>query len=191
MSLRALLAGLIVVSTIGFVVGTSIERHNSGHESAAHVRAETKAAAHNETGGETPAEHAAENGGEAAPAPSESGGESAATHAAEGSTTPVEQHKELRPLGIDIEAIPFIALAALGSLALAAGAWWRPRWIALLAVVVVAMIVFAALDVREAFHQSDEAKTGLEILAGAIAVLHLAAAAVAARMAHTARAATG
>jgi len=57
--------------------------------------------------------------------------------------------------------------------------------------VVVAMVVFAALDVRESFHQSDEAKTGLEILAGAIAVLHLAAAAVAARMAHTARVATG
>lgn len=191
MSLRPLLVGLIVVSTVGFVVGTSIERHDSGQESAAHVRAESKAAAHKESGGETAAQHAAENGGEATTAPSESGGESAAIDAAEGSsTTPVEQHKELRPLGVDIEAIPFIVLAALGSLALAAGAWLRPRWIALLAVLVVAMVVFAALDVREVFHQSDEAKTGLEVLAGAIAALHLAAAAVAGRMAQTARAAT-
>jgi hypothetical protein len=190
MSLRALLVGLIVVSTIGFVVGTSIERHNSGQESAAHVRAESKASAPKESGGESAAQHAAENGGKATTAPSESGGESAATHAAEGSTTKVEQHKELRPLGIDIEAIPFIVLAALGSLALAAGAWLRPRWIALLAAAVVAMVVFAALDVREVFHQSDEAKTGLEILAGAIAALHLAAAAVAARMAQTARTVT-
>jgi hypothetical protein len=186
MSPRALLVALIVVSTVGFVIGTSIERHNSGHESAAHVRAETEAATHNETGGET----AAENGGEATPKPSESGGESAATHASEGSTTSVEQHNELRPLGIDIEAIPFIVLAVLASLALATGAWLRPRWVALLAVLVVAMVVFAALDVREVFHQSDEAKAGLEILAGVIAVLHLAAAAVAARMAQTARAAT-
>jgi hypothetical protein len=188
MSLRALLVGLIVVSTIGFIVGTSIERHNSGSESAAQVRAETKAAAHNEAGGETAAEHAGESGG-ATSEPSDSGGESAATHAAEGSTTAVE-HKELRPLGIDIEAIPFIVLATLASLALAAGAWLRPRWVALLAGVVVAMVAFAALDVREVFHQSDEAKSGLEILAGAIAVLQLAAAAVAARMAQTARAAS-
>jgi hypothetical protein len=190
MSSRALLVALIVVSTIGFVVGTSIERHNSGHESAAHVRAETKAPAQHEAGGEAAAEHAAKSGGEAAPAPSESGGESAATRAAEGSTSPVEEHKELRPLGIDIEAVPFIVLAALASLALAAGAWLRPRWVALLVVLVVAMVVFAALDVREVFHQSDEAKTGLEILAAAIAVLHLAAAVVATRMVQTARAAT-
>jgi uncharacterized SAM-binding protein YcdF (DUF218 family) len=191
MSVRALLVALIVVSTIGFVVGTSIERHNSGHESAAHVRAEAKAGPHEETGGETAAQHAAESGGEATTAPGESGGESAATHAAEGSTSQVEQHKELRPLGVDIEAIPFIVLAALGSLALAAGAWGRPRWFALLAVLAAAMVAFAALDVREVFHQSDEARTGLEILAGAIAVLHLAAAAVAVRMAQMARAAAG
>jgi hypothetical protein len=185
MSPRALLVALIVVSTIGFVIGTSIERHNSGHESAAHVRAETHAGAHNKAGGDTAPEHAAESGGEATPEPSESGGESAERHAGEASTTSLEQHEELRPLGIDIEAIPFIVLAALGSLALAAGAWLRPRWMTLLAALVVAMIVFAALDVREVFHQSDEAKTGLEILAGAIAVLHLAAAAVAARVAQT------
>jgi NO-binding membrane sensor protein with MHYT domain len=71
---------------------------------------------------------------------------------------------------------------------LAAGAWWRPRWFALLAVLAATMVAFAALDVREVFHQSDEARTGLEILASAIALLHLAAAAVAVRMAQLARA---
>jgi hypothetical protein len=34
---------------------------------------------------------------------------------------------ELRPLGIDIEAVPFVALAAVASVGLAVEAWLRPR----------------------------------------------------------------
>lgn len=41
------------------------------------------------------------------------------------------------------------------------------------------MAVFAALDVREVIHQLDEDNGGLALLAGAVAGLHLAAAAVA------------
>jgi hypothetical protein len=190
--MRAWLVGLIVLATIGFVIGTSIERHNSSHESAAQLRAEgaaSKSAAPRE-GGESPATHAAERGNkkstEGAAAPKE-GGESAATHATETrSALKTESHKELRPLGVNIEAVPFIVLAALASLALAALGWARPRWLLGLAMVATAMIVFGALDVREAFHQSDENQTGLVILAAVIAALHVGAAGTAAAMARRA-----
>jgi len=49
------------------------------------------------------------------------------------------------------------------------------------------MVMFGALDIREVFHQHDEAKTGLAVLAGIVAALHLAAAGVGGRMARTAR----
>ena len=165
MTLRAWLVGLIVVATAGFVIGTTVERHNAHHESAVQVRSESDGAHAAETGGETPATHAAEEGGE-----------SPSAHAA-------EQHKELRPLGVDIEAVPFVVLAALVSLALAGVGWARPHWRVGLVVIAVVMLVFGALDVREAFHQSDENQTGLVILAIAIAALHFAAAAVASAMA--------
>jgi hypothetical protein len=94
-----------------------------------------------------------------------------------------EQHnEELKPLGIDIEAAPFVALAAAVSLALALGAWLRPGWVPLLVAIAAAMLVFGALDVREVFHQSEESRTGLVILAAVIAGLHFGAAAVAGMM---------
>jgi hypothetical protein len=148
---RSWLVGLIVLATVGFVIGTSIERHNSRHESTAQLRSES--------GGESPAEHAAET------------------------TGATEVHKELRLLGIDIEAIPFIVLAALASLALAAVGWMRPRWLLGLVAIAIAMAVFGVLDVREAFHQSDENKAGLVILAAVIAALHFAAAGASSAMA--------
>jgi hypothetical protein len=43
-------------------------------------------------------------------------------------------------------------------------------------------VAFAALDVREVFHQADEDDGGLALLAGVVAALHLAAAALALRM---------
>jgi hypothetical protein len=98
-----------------------------------------------------------------------------------------ETHDELRPLGIDIEAAPFVALAAIASLALATAAWLRPRTTELLALVAAAMVVFAAAGVHEVFHQADEARTGLAVLVACIAALHLAAAALAATMIRDAR----
>jgi hypothetical protein len=84
-----------------------------------------------------------------------------------------------RPLGVDVEAWPFVAVAAVASLALAAAAFARPRAVGLLALVGAAMLAFAALDVREVVHQLYEDARGLALLAGAVAALHLAAAAVA------------
>lgn len=223
--MRATLVGLIVVATVGFVIGTSIERHNAKHESAAQLKAEAAASATGtemsaatttESSGESVATRAAEGGGESGATPTttatESGGESPATRAAEGGgesgTTPApttttesagespaartaesgaahttDRHQELRPFGVNVEAVPFVALAVLASLGLAALGWTRPRWLPGLTVIAVSMVVFGVLDVREAFHQSDENQTGLVILAAGIAVLHFSAGGCAAVMA--------
>jgi len=88
-----------------------------------------------------------------------------------------ESHEKLA--GIDIEATPFVALATAASLLIAAAVSLRPRLATVLAVAAVAMLAFAAFDVRELFHQIDEQRAGLAVLAAAIAVLHLAASATA------------
>jgi hypothetical protein len=118
----------------------------------------------------------------------EGSAEGEAAHAESG-TEPkgTASSEELKPLGIDVEAPPFVALAAGVSLLLAIGAWLRPRWLALLLGIVAAMVVFAALDVREIFHQSDESRTGLAVLAALVAALRLGAAAVAALLSRQAR----
>ena len=85
---------------------------------------------------------------------------------------------------MNVEAWPFVAAAVLASLALAAGAWLRPQLTPLLTLVAVAMLAF---DVREVFHQGDINESGLAVLAGAVAALHLPAAAVAAAMASRSR----
>ena len=176
MSLRAAIVGLIVLSTIGFVVGTTIERNteDSHAESPAAAQSEsTSGESSTEGGGESEAEHAAE-----------SAKQGEATHGDEGAKAGGEEtHGEFQPFGTNIEAVPFIVLAALASLALAAAVWTRPRSLLVLGVVAAAMLVFAALDVREVFHQIDESRTGLAVLAGVVAALHLAAAAATALLA--------
>ncbi len=102
--------------------------------------------------------------------------------AAESRPAGAERHAELRPLGVDVEAWPFVALAAGVSLALAAAAEARPRLAVVLGLVTAAMLVFTALDVREVVHQADVGESGLAVLAAAVAALHLAAAGVAASM---------
>ena len=167
MPARATLTMLIVLGTIGFVIGTTLERRSGEnmHESAAQLRSEGRTTAEQRAGGgETSAEHAGEGGAVATPA-----------------ATTQATHAELRPLGVNVEAVPFVILAAAGSLGLALAAWRRPDAILLLVTIAAAMLVFAVLDAREVVHQADESRTGLATLAGAIAALHLAAALVAAR----------
>jgi hypothetical protein len=102
-----------------------------------------------------------------------------------------ENDEELRPLGIDVEAWPFVTLAAVASLALAAAAWLRPQASAVLLTVAAAMLGFAVLDVREVLHQVDENRDGLATLAAAVGALHTAAGAVAIALAFRARRAPG
>lgn len=84
-------------------------------------------------------------------------------------------------LGVDPESTPLVVAAALVSLAFAAGVWLRPDLGPLLLVVGVAMLVFAALDLREVVHQIDEGRGGLAVLAGVVASLHASAAPLARR----------
>jgi Flp pilus assembly protein TadB len=171
MGSRGLLVALIVAATAAFVVGTAIERNGNGE--SAHNEATTTAAPVAKAAG-------------ASETQSEAGGESPAAHADETAKAPTGRepsHAELRPLGIDIEAWPFVALAALASLTLALTAWLHPQLVPLLALVAVTMLAFAALDVREVVHQFDINKDGLAILAAVIAGLHGGAALVAATLA--------
>jgi hypothetical protein len=171
MAPRTLLVGLIVLATAAFVVGTVIERNSTGESGH-----------HDETA--LPTAPTGESGASAEAGNAETGGESAATHAKENTATSTatteEPHAELRPLGIDLEAWPFVTLAAVTSLTLAVAAWLRPRAVALLTLVAVAMLAFAALDIREVVHQLDINNSALAAMAGAIAALHLAAVATAA-----------
>ena len=92
MSLRVLLVALVISATAAFVVGVSIER---GNEPTQHAASEAAASSdeHQEAGGE--------------------GEQDAEGESAEGTTNTEEPHAELRPLGVDVEAWPFVAVAAL------------------------------------------------------------------------------
>jgi hypothetical protein len=123
------------------------------------------------------------NSGESRPAQSSEAAEGHREGRAERQAEAPGHPSDLRPLGVDVEAAPFVALAAIASLGLALAAWLRPRAVMALALVAAAMLAFAVLDVREVVHQVDESRGGLAVLAGAVAALHAAAGAVAGRMA--------
>jgi hypothetical protein len=160
-ALRASLVTLLVASTVLFAAGVIIERSQS------EGRAEPAAA------------HAGESG--------ESSAESEGAEADEDSVPSGEAHANAERetvLSLDIESTPLIVLAVLAGLALAVLAATAPgrRPVVLLTIAAIA-IVWAALDVREVAHQIDESRTGLAILAIAVAILHLAAGGVAVRLA--------
>jgi hypothetical protein len=119
------------------------------------------------------AEQHAEKGGTAA-------GQEAG-HSESGESANHSEGNSEEVFGVDAEATPFVVLAVLASLALALAAWARPSSTPILVVVALAMLAFAVFDVREVFHQADESKTGLAVLAGIVAALHLAAAFLALR----------
>jgi hypothetical protein len=165
MPLRTALLILIAVATVAFAIGVSLENSDSSTgESSAE-------AAHVEGGSEATEAAGAEG--------TESGGEGTHSESSENETV----------LGIDVEATPFVVLAVVFSLALAAAIYLRPESVELLLFVALVMAAFAALDVREIFHQADESNDGLAFLAGAIAALHAAAAVLAVRLATATRSA--
>lgn len=166
MSPRIFLVALLVASTAAFVVGVSVERSDGD------THGETAATAESREAAESGEEHAGEAGEGGATEEEEAHAESTPGETDEG-----EGEETL--LGVDLDATPFVALAAAFSIALAFAVWLRPAWGLLLATVAIAMIVFAALDAREVLHQLDEENTGLAVLAGMVAALHLAAAGVA------------
>jgi hypothetical protein len=122
-------------------------------------------------------QHAREGAAHGAPAegepghretPTESGhsGESAAQLASE------KKHGE-RVFGIDIESPALVIAAVAVSLLLAAALWITGSVFAPLALAGFALVA-SIFDVREVFHQIDESRTNLTVIAAIVAALHLA-----------------
>lgn len=82
-------------------------------------------------------------------------------------------------LGFGVESTPLVVAAVATSMALAALTWRRSA-VPLLVVTTLFALAFAVLDVAEVLHQLDESHTGIALLAALIALVHVAAAAVAA-----------
>jgi len=147
-SLRALLAGLLVVSAVLFAVGSTLERHQHGSESTVATHQEGSGKSSGEPGGES---------GTAAARP--------------------ETHREavVTILGINTESVGLEITAIVSSLVLAAAAWLLRRRLVFLAINAFGL-VFAAGDGRELAHQISESHAGIAAIAATLIVLHLAVA---------------
>jgi hypothetical protein len=156
MGSRKTAVALILAATVLFVVGIVIERNTGEHHSESVAQAQ-----------ETPSEHEAESGESTTETPStEHSGESGSESGGE---------SDAIVLGINLESTPFVILAVLGSLALAAVVWFgRAAW--MLTLVALALLAFAVFDIAEVFHQIDRSEAGIAVIAAAVAFLHLAAA---------------
>jgi hypothetical protein len=234
MNTRGVLVALILTATAAFVVGVSLERHETHNEAAetpAQRAAERKGAetstTHSEAGengkagesgqsgnsresgtsGESGTSRESGESGESAEhtKTGESGESTEQNPSTETTTSPTStattnpktaapatetpQHSEAseKLLGVNPESTGLLVVAVVVSLLLAAGVWWLGASPLVLGVVALAMAAFAALDIREVVHQADESRTGLMLLAALVALLHLAAAALGARAAVTAR----
>jgi hypothetical protein len=158
-NLRVLLTVLVLASAALFAIGVAIERDSkSGHHSETHASSEAGGLllAADEHTGETPAHRAAEGR-----APHN---ESAAHRASE--------VKGERVFGIDIESTGLVAAALAVSLLLAIALWVSESVLVPLALAGFALVA-AVFDVREVFHQIDESRTNLTVIASIVAALHL------------------
>jgi hypothetical protein len=151
--LRALLAGLLIVSATLFAVGATLERH----QHAENAGGTTAAGTHHES-------------------PSESSGKSSGE-----SSSAQHSETETKLLGINTESVGLEITAILLSLGLAVAALLLRQSLVLVAVIVFGL-AFAAGDVRELAHQL-ESRPGLATIAAVLIGLHLAVAAVAAVLA--------
>jgi Flp pilus assembly protein TadB len=172
--LRSALAVLLVVSAAAFAIGVTLERSNDG-QSDQHASNPPTVVTGEQA--ETSEQHAEGESGESGEL-SESG-ESAEQRAAEtGSTSETHNESSEKLFGVNPEATWLVVLAVALSVLLAL-AVWRTNSTAVLLAVVAFGLVFAAFDVREAIHQSDESNSGLVVVAVIVAILHLGVAAVA------------
>jgi len=152
---RQAIAVLLIVAAGLFVVGVTSENDDAHSDEPA-----VEASEHNEAT-------------EAAEVREAESAERSTSEAAEST-----EDDEERVLGIDVESPLLVTAAVLVSLLLAALVWRRPDRRLLIVIAVVAA-AFAVLDIAEVAHQLDEDNTGLALLAGLIAALHAAAAALA------------
>jgi cobalamin biosynthesis Mg chelatase CobN len=168
------LAILLVVSAAAFAIGVILERSSGGESDQQTSNTPTVVTGEQ---AETSEEHTEGESGESGE-PSASG-ESAEQLAAEtGTTSDAHNESSERLFGVNPEATWLVVLAVALS-ALLALAVWKTTSIVVLVAVVAFGLVFAAFDVREAIHQSDESNSGLVVVAVIVAILHLSVAAVA------------
>jgi hypothetical protein len=160
--LRAVVAILLLVGATLFIVGVAVERTAIANESSSAAHPSSTESSHHEEGSGTEG----------------SGTEGSGTEAGQPVTSAPESASETI-LGVNVESWPLAIAAAIVSIGIALAAWrGRPRTI-LFAVAVFAL-AFAVLDIREVIHQASEGRTGIVVLASLIALVHLAAAALAA-----------
>jgi hypothetical protein len=159
--LRWILVALLVASTALFAVGVIAERSDADeHAQAASVRTEE---------------------------PSESV-EPEGAHADR--DEPGQAETDEAVLGVDLESTPLVVLAVIVSLGLAVLTGTRfGQLTGVLSAIALVALVWAVLDIREVLHQADESRTGIALVAAAVAILHVAAAVVAGRLAARARSA--
>jgi hypothetical protein len=156
-ALRRTLVVLLVASTALFAVGAIAERSDAAHK-------------------EAPSAHARE------------AGESSEVHAGNGEAVEVHAGNGEAVGGVDVESTPLVVLAVAAGLALAGLAATRfGRLAGVLVAIALIALAWAALDVREVVHQLDESRTGIALVAAVVAILHVASAAVAGRLAARAR----
>lgn len=155
---------LLVVTAVGFVIGVSVESGEQDTESTEASEGHEERAEGTEGGSHD----------DAAATTAHDDGTDAAGHD--------ESNEERTIVGLDPEAPALVVLAVVVSLALAGGLWRTPvRPVAIAAVAFGA--VFAAFDVAEVTHQLDEGRTGLALLAAAVALGHVTASSTAGRTA--------
>jgi hypothetical protein len=158
---RGLLAALLIASAGLFVIGISLEKSAKSDEIAS-------------VGGE------ASESGESGHSEAEEAEEGHSEEGEEAGAEDSHSDDEETVLGIDIEQPLFVAAGVIVSLVFAVLALRSDsRW--MLVVIVLFALAFALLDTKELFHQLDEDKAGLAVLAGVIALLHLGVAALAGR----------
>ena len=160
---RWTLVALLVASTALFAVGVIAERSDAD--------------SHREQGSAQTQERG-ESGGD------REGTQAGEAHEQTAHADGAREGNDAAVLGVNVESTPLVVLAVIGGLALAALAATRFGELAgvLMAIALIAL-AWAALDVREVIHQTDESRTGVALIASTVAILHLAAAAVAGRLA--------
>jgi hypothetical protein len=160
--LTLLQGGLVVLligSAILFLVGSTIERNNRHHETAA--------------------AKSSEGSGEKSKS-GESGGEGSKRTESHATTASGEAGATI--LGVNTESLALSIVAVVLSLVLA-GMVWLGGWPRLVLLGVLGFgLVFAAGDGRELVHQLNESNNGLASVAAILLVLHLTVAGLAAAM---------
>jgi hypothetical protein len=175
LSLRAVLAALLVLSAALFAVGIVIERNAATTE----THPGPVASASSEGGHSEPGEGSTSGEGITA---GEGAEHQAASAAPEASLVSEPGESDAMILGVDLESPLFVGAAVLLSLGLAFAVLRTRNPVVPWAIAAFA-VVFGLLDLREASHQLDEGRPGIATVAIILVAVHAAMALIAIRLA--------